>query len=73
MTERLPSLPARKIIKVLEQHGFVLVRQSGSHAIFRHPDGRGTTVPIHGKRDIGRGLLRQIMRDARLTKDDLVT
>ena len=71
MSERLPSLSARQIIEVLEQRGFVLVRQSGSHAIFRHPDGRGTTVPIHGKRDVGRGLLRQIMRDANLTKDDL--
>ena len=58
MSERLPTLPARKLIRILERHGFVLVRQSGSHAIFRHTDGRGTTVPIHGQRDIGRGLLR---------------
>jgi predicted RNA binding protein YcfA (HicA-like mRNA interferase family) len=55
---------------VLERRGFVAVWQSGSHAIFRHPDGRGTTIPIHGKRDLGRGLLRQIMRDADLTPDD---
>ena len=36
-----------------------------------HPDGRRTTVPVHGKRDVGRGLLRQIMRDTDLTIDDL--
>jgi len=66
----LPALSACEIIRVLERHGFVQVRQSGSHAIFRHPDGRGTTVPIHGKREIGRGLLRQIMRDANLATDD---
>ncbi len=71
MSERLPALSARQIIKVLERHGFVCVRQSGSHAIFRHADGRGTTVPVHGKRDIGRGLLRQIMRDANLAADEL--
>ncbi|MEW6249819.1 MAG: type II toxin-antitoxin system HicA family toxin [Planctomycetota bacterium] len=58
------------MIRALEQHGFTRVRQSGSHAIFRHPDGRRTTVPIHGKRDIGGGLLRQIMRDAGLTEAD---
>jgi predicted RNA binding protein YcfA (HicA-like mRNA interferase family) len=58
MTGRLPALPAREIIKVLKEQGFVLDRQSGSHAIFIHPDGRRTTVPIHGKRDIGKGLLR---------------
>ena len=71
MTARLPALSARQVIQILKQHGFVLVRQSGSHAIFRHADGRSTTVPIHGKRDIGRGLLRQIMRDAQLRDDDM--
>lgn len=71
MSQRLPALSARQLIQILTQHGFELVRQSGSHAIFRHIDGRGTTVPIHGKRDIGRGLLRQIMRDTQLTDDDL--
>jgi predicted RNA binding protein YcfA (HicA-like mRNA interferase family) len=71
MSERLPVLSALQLIKILERHGFTQVRQSGSHAIFRHSDGRGTTVPIHAKRDLGRGLLRQIMRDANLTADDL--
>ena len=71
MTPRLPSITARRLISVLERRGFVRVRQSGSHAIFRHPDGRRTTVPIHKKRDLGRGLLRQIMRDAELTVEDL--
>lgn len=73
MSGGLPSLSARQIIRILEHRGFVLARQSGSHAIFRHPDGRGTTVPVHGKRDIGKGLLRQIMRDAGLTAEDLRT
>jgi len=72
MTPRLPARTAREVIRVLEQHGFERVRQSGSHAIFRHPDGRRTTVPVHGKRDLGRGLLRKIMRDADLTVDDIL-
>ncbi len=71
MTPRLPSVSSRRIIAILEQHGFVRVRQSGSHAVFRHPNGRRTTVPIHPGRDLGRGLLRQIMRDAQLTPKDL--
>ena len=71
MTPRLPQLTARQIIAILQRKGFVRVRQSGSHAIFHHPDGRRTTVPIHGKRDLGRGLLRQIMRDADLTFEDI--
>lgn len=71
MSPRLPALTARELTAILKKHGFVLERQSGSHAVFIHPDGRRTTVPIHGKRDIGKGLLRQIMKDAELTLDDL--
>ena len=71
MSARLPSLSAGEVVSLLRRQGFVRVRQSGSHAVFRHPDGRRTTVPIHGKRDIGRGLLHQIMKDAGLTADDL--
>jgi predicted RNA binding protein YcfA (HicA-like mRNA interferase family) len=60
------------MISILNRHGFVLDRQSGSHAVFIHPDGRRTTVPIHGKRDLGKGIRRQIMRDATLTFDDMM-
>lgn len=73
MTSRLPTLTALEILAILRRHGFVQVRQSGSHVVLKHPDGRRTTVPLHKGRDLGRGLLRQIMRDARLTADDLVT
>ena len=60
------------MISVLERRGFVAVRQSGSHVILRHQDGRRVTVPAHAGRDLGRGLLRQIMRDANLTIADLI-
>ena len=72
MTSKLPALSAPKVISVLARHGFLLDRQSGSHAVFIHPDGRKTTVPIRGKRDLGKGLLRQIMKDAELTIDGLL-
>jgi predicted RNA binding protein YcfA (HicA-like mRNA interferase family) len=71
MTPRFPQVSSREVIRLLERHGFTLDRQSGSHAVYRHRDGRWTTVPIHGKRDIGRGLLRRILKDASLTLDDL--
>jgi len=72
MSSRLPALHARQLIRILKRHGFEPVRQSGSHVILRHADGRRTTVPDHGSRDLGRGLLRQIMRDAELSVDDLI-
>ncbi len=37
----------------------------------RHPDGRVTTVPVHGTKDIPKGLLRKIIReDLKLGMDE---
>jgi len=38
----------------------------------RHPDGRVVTVPIHPGKEIGRGLLRKILRDAELSVDEFL-
>lgn len=65
-------LKPREVISILEALGFVEVRQRGSHKQFRHPDGRGTTVPVHPGRDISPILLRQIARDIGMTVDDLM-
>ena len=73
MSPRLPTLTAQKVLATLERKGFVQVRQSGSHIVLKHADGRRTTVPVHKGRDLGKGLLRQIMRDANLTVEDLTT
>jgi predicted RNA binding protein YcfA (HicA-like mRNA interferase family) len=71
MNPRLPSMTATKLVRILEGRGFERVRQSGSHLILRHPDGRRVTVPMHSSKNLGRGLLARIMKDAGLTADDL--
>lgn len=67
-----PELKPREVASILENLGFKEVRQKGSHKQYRHPDGRGTTVPFHGKRDISPILLRQIAKDIGLTVPDLI-
>ncbi len=67
-----PILKPREVCKVLEAMGFVLVRQRGSHLQYRHPDGRGTTVPNHAGRDIAPPLLRQIIKDIGITLDEFL-
>ncbi|MBI3627626.1 MAG: type II toxin-antitoxin system HicA family toxin [Candidatus Sungbacteria bacterium] len=62
-------LKARDLMRVLYSIGFTKVRQSGSHIFFQHPDGRTTLVPKHGGEDIGRGLLRQILREIEFTPE----
>ena len=44
---------ARELEKVAQKLGFVKARQKGSHARWKHPDGRVTTIPIHGNAEIG--------------------
>jgi predicted RNA binding protein YcfA (HicA-like mRNA interferase family) len=55
----------KELIKVLGKEGFVFVRQSGSHAIFRKQGFKIIVVPIHSK-DIPTGTLNAILRDAGL-------
>ena len=69
---RLPSLNGRQIITALQNGGFTIVRQKGSHVRLQHPDGRVVTVPLHPGQDVGRGLLRKILRDADLTRDEFI-
>ncbi|MBN1936099.1 MAG: type II toxin-antitoxin system HicA family toxin [Anaerolineae bacterium] len=57
------------LVKVLQRAGFVVVRQRGGHVRLEHPDGRAVTVPVHARQDVGRGLLRKILRDAELSGD----
>ena len=69
---KLPVLKPREVCGILETLGFILVRQRGSHMQYRHPDGRGTTVPNHAGRDISPFLLRQIARDIGTTAEELI-
>ena len=70
MKGRLPMLKARDVIRALNKLGFFVVRQKGSHICFKHADRRFTLVPRHGGEDIGRGLLRQILREIKITPEE---
>jgi predicted RNA binding protein YcfA (HicA-like mRNA interferase family) len=61
-----PAKPG-DVIKILEKLGFKRIRQSGSHAVFYHPDGRWTTVPIHKGKDVAKGTLHKILKDVGLS------
>ena len=49
------------IIKILEKHGWEILRIRGSHYRMGKKRMR-TTVPIHGRQDLGKGLLSAIER-----------
>ena len=63
MSDKLPVVTGKFLMKLLEQLGFVVVRIKGSHHRMKHADGRVTTVPVHGNDDMSKGLLRKIIRE----------
>jgi len=70
LSNKLRPVRPREVVRVLERLGFRRIRQSGSHAVYQHPDGRWTTVPIHPGRDVPKGTLHKILRDIGLTPDE---
>ena len=69
MLARLPGARAKEVIKALERAGFLFERQQGSHATYRHPQTKRTTVvPVHSK-ELPRWLLKKIIKEAGLTED----
>jgi predicted RNA binding protein YcfA (HicA-like mRNA interferase family) len=66
-----PIPTGKQLIRALGKTGFIVTRSHGSHHFLRHPDGRTTTVPVHGKETLGPGLLGKILRDTELSREDL--
>ena len=71
---RLPAVNARQVIRALEKAGFEVVRTSGSHRrlVHRTDPKRQTTVALHKGKDIPRGTLESILKQAGLTHDEFV-
>jgi predicted RNA binding protein YcfA (HicA-like mRNA interferase family) len=68
---KLPTLSPQRIIRVLKRSGFVLDRVKGSHHIYYHPETRSrVVVPLHRK-DLPKGTLLEILRQAGMSKDEL--
>jgi predicted RNA binding protein YcfA (HicA-like mRNA interferase family) len=69
---RLPEVRPQELARALERAGFVFDRGRGSHRIYKH-EGRGVRVviPFH-PHPIRKGTLHQILKDAGLTREDLL-
>jgi predicted RNA binding protein YcfA (HicA-like mRNA interferase family) len=70
MTRRQPVVSGAELIRALERYGWTVVRQRGSHVRLKKPGRRNAlVVPLH--REIRKGTLAGILRDAGLTADEL--
>lgn len=68
---KLPRVAVRKIVSALKKKGFRLVRQSGSHMIFKNDEGIRVTVPYHSGKILHPKLLKRIMEDANIEQEEL--
>ncbi|MBN8560823.1 MAG: type II toxin-antitoxin system HicA family toxin [Leptolyngbya sp. UWPOB_LEPTO1] len=65
-------MPARasELAKAAKKLGFEKARQKGSHARWKHPDGRATTIPVHGNSEIGGWLFHEILEQLGITEEE---
>jgi predicted RNA binding protein YcfA (HicA-like mRNA interferase family) len=69
---KLPTVKPRGVIQFLERNGFELDHVSGSHFIFYHPVSRRRAVVPRHNRDMPKGTLVALLREAGFTRDELV-
>lgn len=65
------AVTGKELIAALRRAGFDVARVRGSHHFVRHADGRATVVPVHAGETLGPGLLASILRDVKLSRDEL--
>jgi predicted RNA binding protein YcfA (HicA-like mRNA interferase family) len=67
----MKSFTPKEIIKLLQQHGFILDRTSGSHQIYMLPDrSKRVIVPMHNK-DLPIGTMFSILKQAGIDKNEI--
>lgn len=70
MSERLPVVSGAQLVSVLHKLGWESVRQRGSHVSLKHTDRSALlVVPLH--RELKRGTLNGILRDAGISREEL--
>ena len=69
---RLPVLSGEEVIRILEQAGFEVHHQKGSHVVLKQTSSPHTRLPVPKHKTIKRGLLRAIIREAGLTRDEFL-
>ncbi len=69
---RLPACTPTDVIRALQRAGFFLDHSTGSHRYYRHPNRSGVvTLPFH-RRELKRGTLLAILKQAGLTRDQFL-
>ncbi len=66
---KLVTVSGKKPCKILELLNFKKISSRGSHVRYVHQDGRRTVVPVHASEDLSIGLLKEILRQIKISKE----
>lgn len=61
----------KRLIEALEDDGWALDRIKGSHHIMVKAGRRSIPIPVHGSKDLPRGLIQAILKQAGIDKEKL--
>jgi predicted RNA binding protein YcfA (HicA-like mRNA interferase family) len=68
----MKSVSGKELAKVLEKHGWSLLRIQSSHHIYgKQGSNVRLSIPVHGNQTLKTGLLKHLMKLAELTEEDL--
>lgn len=60
-------MKSSELIRKFQKGGWIEIRQSGSHKIFKHPVNEFTiSVPAHGSKEVPIGLAKKLLKQAGL-------
>ncbi|HDH27870.1 MAG TPA: addiction module toxin, HicA family [Euryarchaeota archaeon] len=69
---RLPVVSGRQACKMLEKKGYLIDHQTGSHLILRNRNSPSRRLTIPNHKEIAKGTLRAIIRQAGLTVEEFI-
>ena len=71
---KLPRVSGKEVIRALTKGGFIIKRQSGSHAVLRHETDlmRRCVVPVHSSKTIKPGTLYSVLKGAGLSIEEFI-
>ena len=70
---KVPSINYDKVIRVLRRHGWVVVRQKGSHIrLQKHTENETLKLTVPARRPIKRSTLSHILKQAKLDVDHFI-
>jgi len=67
---RITPIDPYKLIKLLSKVGFKPIRQRGSHVILVNKEGTRIVVPVHPGKKLKPGLIKIIITEAGLTREE---